>query len=135
MLNVHNTDDNEWFKWCLVRHLHPAGHNPRNVTKAGKDLAKKVYFEDCQSKLQTFTKLKKIILSALVFWIWKQRKISNLCVKKFFEEKHVDVLLTGEESKSNLSNILIQLCMIIRHTVEDNIFVVIVYTLLVQKKY
>ena len=114
---------------------HPAGHNSRKVTKAGKDLAKKVYFEDFQPKLQTFTKLKKIILTALVFWIWKQRKISNLCVKKFFEEKHVDVLLTGEESKSNLLKILIQLCMIIQHAVEDNIFVVIVYTLLVEKKY
>ena len=52
--------------------------------------------------------------------------------KKCFEEKHVDLLLVGEK-KMFLSKILIHLCMIIRYTVEEKIFVVIVSKILAQK--
>ena len=52
--------------------------------------------------------------------------------KKCFEEKHVDLLLVGEK-KMFLSKILIHLCMIIRYTVEENFFVVIVSEILAQK--
>ena len=34
LINIQNIDDNECFKWCLVRQLNPAGHNPRRITKA-----------------------------------------------------------------------------------------------------
>ena len=44
--NVKNTDDNECFKWCLVRYLNPADHNPRRVTKADKDFVKRYDFKD-----------------------------------------------------------------------------------------
>ena len=37
MISIQNTDDNEYFKWCLVRYLNPADHNPRRVTEADKD--------------------------------------------------------------------------------------------------
>ena len=33
---MRNTDDNECFKWCLIRCLHPADHNRRIMTKAEK---------------------------------------------------------------------------------------------------
>ena len=35
-----NPDDNECFKWCLVRYLHPADHNPKRITKAVRILQK-----------------------------------------------------------------------------------------------
>ena len=41
LINIQNIDDNECFKWCLVRNLYPADHNPRKITKADKDFAKK----------------------------------------------------------------------------------------------
>ena len=41
LIYIQNIDDNECFKWCLVRDLHPADHNPRKITKADKDFAKK----------------------------------------------------------------------------------------------
>ena len=31
---MENIDDNECFKWCLVKYLHPPDHNPRKITKA-----------------------------------------------------------------------------------------------------
>ena len=34
------------FKWCLVRYFNPAGHNPRRITKADKDFAKRLDFKN-----------------------------------------------------------------------------------------
>ena len=42
LINIQNTDDNECFKWCLVRYLNPALHNPARITKADKDFTKKL---------------------------------------------------------------------------------------------
>ena len=46
MINIQNIDDNECFKWCLVRYLNPANHNLRKIIKAGKDFAKILDFKD-----------------------------------------------------------------------------------------
>ena len=60
--------------------------------------------------------------------------------KKCCKEKHVDSLLIREEGKRHyvLTKdfiFLVHLCMIIHYIVEENIFVAIVYKLLVQKRY
>ena len=34
LINIQNIDNNECFKWCFVRYLHPADHNPRRVTNS-----------------------------------------------------------------------------------------------------
>ena len=46
LINIQNIDDNECFKWCLVRYLNPADHNLRRITKADKDFAKRLDFKD-----------------------------------------------------------------------------------------
>ena len=46
MINIQNIDDNECFKWSLVRYLNLADRNPAGITKAGKDFAKKLDFKD-----------------------------------------------------------------------------------------
>ena len=46
LINIQNIDDNECFKWCLVRNLNPADHNPRRITKADKDFEKRLDFKD-----------------------------------------------------------------------------------------
>ena len=43
---MQNIVDNECFKGCLVRYLHPADHNPARITKANKDFAKDFNFKD-----------------------------------------------------------------------------------------
>ena len=45
-IDIQNTDNNECFKWCLVRYLNPADHNPRRITKADKDFIKRLDFKD-----------------------------------------------------------------------------------------
>ena len=46
LINIQNIDDNECFKWCLVRYLHPADYNPRRITKPNKNFTKKLDFKD-----------------------------------------------------------------------------------------
>ena len=33
-INIQNVNDKECFKWCLVRYLHPADHNPKKNHKS-----------------------------------------------------------------------------------------------------
>ena len=52
-LIIQNTDDNKCFKWCLIRYLNPADHSPRKITKADKDLAKRLDFKDIRFPVKT----------------------------------------------------------------------------------
>ena len=40
LINIQNINDNECFKWFLVRYLNPENHHPARITKAEKDCAK-----------------------------------------------------------------------------------------------
>ena len=60
LINIQNIDDNECFKWCSVRYLHPTDRNPAIITKADKDFSKRLDFKDVKFPV-TFTKLKTIV--------------------------------------------------------------------------
>ena len=92
LINIQNIDDNECFKWCLVRYLNSADHHPPRITAAGKDFAKKLDFKDTnfQLKLETFIKLKKRISSALVFFVMKIRKNMQFMYQKMFWIKTIN---------------------------------------------
>ena len=75
MINIENIDDNECFKWCLVRYLDRVDHNPKGIKKA-KELDFKDDFSNQSyrhSKIEKKKKKKKIP-SALVFLAMKIRK-------------------------------------------------------------
>ena len=40
LINIQNNDDNECFKWYLVRYLNPTDHHPARTTEADKDFVK-----------------------------------------------------------------------------------------------
>ena len=42
LIHIQNINDNEWFKWCIVRYFNPADHNPRRIIKTAKDFPKKL---------------------------------------------------------------------------------------------
>ena len=46
LTNIQNNDGNDFLKWCLVRYLNPADHNPRIITKTDKDFGKRLDFKD-----------------------------------------------------------------------------------------
>ena len=64
LIYVQNTDDNECFKWCLVRYLNPADHDP---TLDFKDIK-------LQVKTRDIHKIVKKIPSALAFLVMKITK-------------------------------------------------------------
>ena len=76
LINIQNTDDNECFKWCLVRYLNSANHNPRRITKAYQDFAKIPDFKDINFpvKIRDIHKIQKRIPLALAFLILKTMK-------------------------------------------------------------
>ena len=76
LIDIQNTDDNECFKWSMIRYLNPAYHHPARITKADKDFAKNLDFKDIkfQVNLKTFRNSKKRIPSALVFLAMKIKK-------------------------------------------------------------
>ena len=76
LINIQITDDNEYFKWCLVRYLNHADQNPRRITKADKDFGKRLVLntQNFQSKLETFTNSEKRIPLALALLVMEIRK-------------------------------------------------------------
>ena len=140
MTNIQNTDDYDCFKWCLVRYLNPANHDPARITKVDKDFTQKPDFKDIKFtvKIRGIPKIEKknsIDVNVLAIKIMKNSQ--SMYLKKCFEEKNVNLLLIGEEKKNAmlLSKTLIFSCMIIHYIVEENIFVVMVYTFSLQKKF
>ena len=46
MINIKKNNDNECFKWCLFRYLHPADYHPARIKKADKDFSKRLDFKE-----------------------------------------------------------------------------------------
>ena len=104
MINIQNTDDNKCFKWCLVRYLNPADHNPRTSTKSDKDFAKRFDFKDIKFpvKIRDIHKIeKKNSIGISVFGYEHKAKHPIYVSKKCCEDKHVDLLLRGEGVKKH----------------------------------
>ena len=126
----------------MVKYSNPGNQNPRRITKADKEFAKKLNFKNTKfpAKSREIHKIeKKNSISISVFGYENKERhpvyVSKKCcvVKKhmltyyWYEKKEKDTMF--------LSKILILLCMIIIYIVGENIVVSIVYKLLVQKKY
>ena len=102
LINIQNTDDIECFKWYLVRYLNPAGYNPRRITKADKDFAKRLDFKDIKFpvKIRDIHKIeKKNSISISVFGYENKEKYPVYISKQCCEKKHVDLLFIGEGEK------------------------------------
>ena len=76
MINIQNIDNNECFKWCLVRYLYSADHHPARITKADKDFTRALDFKDIRFpvKIRDIYKIEKTNSIALAFLVMKIRK-------------------------------------------------------------
>ena len=84
-INIQNIDNNECFKWCLVRYLNPVNYHPAIITKADKKFVKKLDFKDIKFivKIRGIQKIeKKSSIGISVFGYENKEKTSNLCIKK-----------------------------------------------------
>ena len=105
MINGQNNDDNECFKWCLVRCLNPAYRNPARIAKADKDFAKALDSKDIKFAVKTrdvhkFEK-KNNSIGISVFGYENKVKYPIYVLKKCCEDKHVDLLLIDEGEKKH----------------------------------
>ena len=102
MINIQNTHDNECFKWFIVRYLNPANHHPARITKADKDFAIKLYFKYIKLPVEISdihkVENKSSIDNSVFSYEYKEGHRIYVS-KRSFEEKHVDLLLIGEERK------------------------------------
>ena len=89
MIIFQNIDDNERFKWCFIRYLNPADQNPLRITKADNKFIKKLDFKDIKFpvKVRDIHKMKKRILSAIVFLAMKIKKNIQSMYQKMFQWK------------------------------------------------
>ena len=46
LINIQNIIDNECFKWCLIRYLHPADHHSARIRNFDKMFESELYFND-----------------------------------------------------------------------------------------
>ena len=69
--NDNKIDDNECFKWCLVRYLDLSDHHAARITKADKDFAKKLDFKDIKFlvKVRDIYKIEKKIHRHQCLWL------------------------------------------------------------------
>ena len=76
LINIQNTDDNDCFKWCLIRYLNPADCNLARIKKSDKDVAKNFDFEDLKFPVRArdIYKIEIKIPSTSVCLLWKIRK-------------------------------------------------------------
>ena len=73
MINIQHIDDNECFKCCFVKYLHPEDHYPATIRKVDRLFGDKLDFEDIKFpvKIKDIHKTEKRILSTLVFLVIK----------------------------------------------------------------
>ena len=99
LINIQYTDDNECFKWCLVRYLSSADHHLVRIKKADKNFTKRLDFKDIKFPVKTrdIHKIKKTNSTGInVFGYDNKVKYPIYVSKKCSEDKHVDLLLIGE---------------------------------------
>ena len=94
LINIQNIDDNECFKWSIVRYLNPPNHHPERITKVDQGFAEKLDFKDIKFpvKIRDINKIekkKKKNPSALVFLVMKIRKSIQSMYQKIVVKKHM----------------------------------------------
>ena len=102
MINLQNIDVNDYFKWILVRYLHPADDHPAQTKTAGKYFAKNLDFKDTKFPIRVkyiHKTEKKNSISIRDFGYENKEKHPIYVSKKCWEEKYIDLLSIGEEGK------------------------------------
>ena len=101
LINIRNINDNESFKWSLIRYINPADHDPARIIEADKEFTKKLDFKDIifpgkNKDIRKIEKKKKNSISASVFGYENKEKRPIYVSKKWYEEKNVHLLLIAQ---------------------------------------
>ena len=119
----------------MVRYLHPADHH--QIRKICKDAARKLGLKDTKfpDKIRDIHKMRKRIVSALMFLVIKVGEISNLYILKNTFFKRRVYLLWIEDVVNSLYNVIKDIKRFLYYQTlhhDKNILVVIFYSTLVE---
>ena len=91
MINIQNIDDNECFKWSIVRYLNPALRNPARNTKANKEFAKKLDFKDMKFpvKIRDIHKFEKTYSISISVFGYENKEKHPIYVSKNVVKKNM----------------------------------------------
>ena len=91
LINNQNIDDNEYFKWYLVRYVNLADQNPQRITKSDKDFTTRLDLKDIKFPvtIRDIHKIEKRTPSALVFLPMKIKKNIQSMYQKNFVKKNM----------------------------------------------
>ena len=94
MINIQSIDDNECFKFSLVRYLNPANYHLARTTKADKEFSKKfdLKYTKCPLKIRDIHKIEKTNSIGISFFSYENKEKHPIYVSKKCQEKHVDLL-------------------------------------------
>ena len=89
MINIQNIDDNECFKWNIVRYLNPTDRHPERITKTNKEFAKKLDFKNIEFpvKIRNIGKIENKNSIGISAFAYDKEKHQIFVSKKCFEEK------------------------------------------------
>ena len=84
MINIQNIDDNECFKWSIVRYLNPAIHHLARITKVDRDFAKKLDFKALKFpiKIRDIHKIEKKNSIGISVFGYENKEKHPICIKK-----------------------------------------------------
>ena len=94
MINIQNIDDNEWFKWSIVKCLNRADRNPARITKADQEFAKSLIFKTkikFPREIRGIHKIEKKNSIGISVFRYKNKEKHPINVSKKCEEKHADL--------------------------------------------
>ena len=89
LINIQNIDDNECFKWCLVRYLNLADCKSARITQADKDLVKKLDSKD----------IKLPVKVSDIYKIEKKRNSISISVFSYEINKNVQFIYQTRNGK------------------------------------
>ena len=111
LINIPSIDDNECFKWCLVRYLHPAVRSTGRITKADKDFAEKLDIKDTKFPIRVRDIqnifLKKRIPSALVWGMLMEKACSGSSMLALCLFKKILLVVCSRKRLDQVRNMII----------------------------
>ena len=107
LINIQNSNVNEYFQWCLLRYINPANHHPVTITKSDKYFAKTTLFWrhslviSCLfGQNKRIHKIKqKYSISINVFRYEDKAKHPIYVSKKISQDKNMLIYYLGDENK------------------------------------
>ena len=97
LINMKN-EDNEYFRWCHIRHLNPQEKYPQRIKKCDKEYVKNLDYSGIEFPVtvKQFNKIEKQNNISINVFGYEERQPYPICITKEKFEKHMDLLLITE---------------------------------------